>query len=181
MIVRKANINDAAGIAEVHVKSWKSSYEGIIDEQYLKSLKIDDRIPLWVSSLSDPKDEAPVFVALNEEGGIIGFASFGRERENNGETEGELYAIYLLKEAKGKGVGTLLFYNGVQELIKHGNQSVRVWVLAQNPSTKFYEKFNPRKDSVTTIKIGNNNYEEIAYQWDNIQELVIELQNHLKI
>lgn len=180
MVIRKAEVEDAPGIAEVHVESWKSAYKGIISNDYLNSLKMEDRLSLWVNNLSTAKDDAPVFVALNEEGNIVGFASFGVERENGKEKEAELYAIYLLNESKGKRLGTHLFYSGVLELIKHGFESVRVWALAENPSIKFYEKFGPRKDEIKTIQIGNAYYEEIAYQWDHINDLLIKLKNHLE-
>jgi L-amino acid N-acyltransferase YncA len=178
-MIRKAALDDAKGIAEVHVESWKSAYKGIISDQFLSELKVDDRLPLWETSLSDPKDEAPVYVAVNQEGDIIGFASFGIERERKNENEGELYAIYLLNEVKSKRVGTHLFYTGVKELIKHKFKSVRVWVLANNPSVKFYEKFGPKIVEVKTIQIGDASHEEIAFQWDNLYELLHNLEYHL--
>lgn len=181
MIIRKATVEDAEDIAKVHVESWKSAYRGIISDDYLNRLKVEDRLNLWINSLSDPKDDAPVFVAVNGEGNIIGFASFGIEREKKKEKEGELYAIYLLNESKGKKVGTLLFRSGVQELIKYKFQSVRVWVLAENPSKRFYEKFDPRMVVSKNIQIGSALYEEIAYQWDNIEELLNNLEAHFKL
>ena len=43
-----------------------------------------------------------VYVAVKENGGIIGFASFGPDRQENENGVGELYAIYLLPEALNK-------------------------------------------------------------------------------
>jgi L-amino acid N-acyltransferase YncA len=180
MIIRKATAQDAWGIAEVHVQSWKTAYKGIISDHYLSGLKVEDRLKLWKNSLSSPKDDAPVFVAVKDDGNIVGFASFGIEREKNIKNEGELYAIYLLNDSKGKKLGTQLFYAGVQELIKHNFKSVRVWVLAENPSINFYEKFEPMKDEIKSIQIGGASYEEIAYKWEQINDLLNKLENQLK-
>lgn len=35
MQVRIATLNDAAGIAKVHVDSWRTTYKGIIQEEFL--------------------------------------------------------------------------------------------------------------------------------------------------
>ena len=37
-MLRRANINDAAAIAKVHVDTWKSTYKGIVPDDYLSSL-----------------------------------------------------------------------------------------------------------------------------------------------
>jgi hypothetical protein len=47
MNIREAVIEDARGMAEVHVKSWQETYENIIEESYLSKLKVDDRYELW--------------------------------------------------------------------------------------------------------------------------------------
>ncbi|MFK0522174.1 hypothetical protein ACINKY_08160 [Paenibacillus illinoisensis] len=36
--IREATINDAEGIAKVHVHSWRTTYKGIIPEEFLTNL-----------------------------------------------------------------------------------------------------------------------------------------------
>lgn len=176
MIIRKARLEDSLQIAEVHIKSWQQAYKGIISEEYLNNLSVKDRQQMWESSLSSPRDDAPVYVAVNEEGSIVGFASFGIERERRRPMEGELYAIYLLNENRRSGNGTMLLKAGIQDLIKHNFKSVLVWVLAENPSREFYEKFSPAKVDTKTIQIGNDSLEEIAYKWEEINGLFEKLE-----
>lgn len=38
MQIRKATINDAEGIAKVHVDSWRTTYKGIIPDEFLYNL-----------------------------------------------------------------------------------------------------------------------------------------------
>ena len=42
-IVRKATSADALDIAIVHTVSWQSAYKGIVDDEYLANLNIDNK------------------------------------------------------------------------------------------------------------------------------------------
>ncbi|WP_409298641.1 hypothetical protein V1498_09865 [Peribacillus sp. SCS-26] len=44
MIIRKAVYPDAAGIASVHIESWKNSYKHIVQDSYLAAMDLNDRI-----------------------------------------------------------------------------------------------------------------------------------------
>ncbi|PLR75192.1 GNAT family N-acetyltransferase [Bacillus sp. V3-13] len=174
MIIRAAIEKDADGIAEAHVKSWRETYQGIVSQQFLDELSKDERLKMWKQMLSAPQPGAAVFVA-EEKGKIIGFASFGKERTGELEADSELYAIYLLKEYKGKKVGTMLFKRGAEALLANGFSSLVVWVLNDNPSRLFYESFKPVKLTEQMINIGGNEYKETAYYWDNLQDLYLKL------
>lgn len=170
MKIRRAVLEDAKGIAEVHVKSWQETYKGIVDQNYLDQLKVEDRFRMWEAGLSAKNNPGLTFVAENSVGQIIGFASFGPERTKRYGADGELYAIYLLDEYKGRKIGTKLFYAGIKELIADYS-SVLVWVLEDNASKQFYEKFDPEKAGEEEITIAETAYKEIAYIWKDIKLL----------
>lgn len=171
MEIRKATKDDAKGIAKVHVRSWQETYQGIVSQDYLDSLKMEDRVPLWEKSLSASADSSPVFVAVNPEGEIVGFASFGKERTGNFEADGELYAIYILKEYQRDKLGLRLLQAGLDEMQKLQYQSMLVWVLADNESRKFYESLQPQKAGEEVVKIAGREYLEFAYIWKEINIL----------
>ena len=174
MQIRKAMKDDASGIAKVHVKSWQETYQGIVSQDYLDSLKVDDREPLWEKSLSQSADTSPVFVAVNSEGEIVGFASFGKERSGKYEADGELYAIYILKEYQRGKLGLRLLQAGLNEM---QSKSMLVWVLADNESRKFYESLKPQKAGEEVVKIAGKEFLEMAYVWkelNNLQQTVKE-------
>ena len=165
MEIRKATKDDASGIAKVHVRSWQETYQGIVSQDYLDSLKIEDRKPLWEKSLSETSNISPVFVAVNPEGEIVGFASFGKERSGKFKAEGELYAIYILKEYQGRKLGLGLLQAGLEDLLKQKYDSMLVWVLADNESRKFYESLQPEKAGEEVVEIAGKEYIEVAYIW----------------
>lgn len=47
MKVRHAVQQDIPKIAEIHVKSWQTTYQGIINQDYLDGLKIEEREESW--------------------------------------------------------------------------------------------------------------------------------------
>jgi ribosomal protein S18 acetylase RimI-like enzyme len=171
MQIRRATKEDALGIAKVHVESWKETYEGIISRKYLDSLKIEDRKPLWEKSLAETADISPVFVAVNPAGEIAGFASFGKERTGKFNADGELYAIYILREYQRGKLGLKLMQSGIEELIKQKYTSMLVWVLEQNGSRMFYESLQPIKAREEIVKIAGQEYVELAYVWNDLKSL----------
>lgn len=169
--IRRATENDALGIAKVHIQSWKETYAGIVSQEYLDSLNVEDRLKLWKTSLSQNPNGAPVFVALNNSEKIIGFASFGEERTGELNADAELYAIYILEKYKRGKLGTKLVLAGIEELLGKKFRSMLVWVLEENGSRKFYENMHPQKAAVEVIKIGDREHVEIAYLWENLNLL----------
>jgi ribosomal protein S18 acetylase RimI-like enzyme len=166
--LRKATKNDASGIATVHVRSWQETYQGIINQDYLDSLKMEDRKLLWEKGLSESADTSPVFVTVNPEGEIVGFASFGKERSGHFKADGELYAIYILKEYQREKLGLRLLRAGLDDLLKKDYESMLVWVLADNESRKFYESLQPQKAGEEVVKIAGKEYIEVAYMWSDL-------------
>nr|WP_286181321.1 GNAT family N-acetyltransferase [Bacillus sp. ISL-37] len=143
----------------------------MISQDYLDSLKVEDRKPLWEKSLSESADTSPVFVAVNPEGEIVGFASFGKERSGKFNADGELYAIYILKEYQRGKLGLRLLLAGLDDLLKQDYESMLVWVLADNESRKFYESLQPQKAGEEVVKIAGKEYIEVAYIWRDLKLL----------
>jgi GNAT superfamily N-acetyltransferase len=152
---RKANIQDSPGLAYVHVHSWRTTYKGIVSENYLQSLSIEEREQKWVQILSGTHH---TYVCELDDGKIIGFVSFGKER--SGEYEGELYAIYLLEEYQGKGIGKELLKIAATRLKEQGYNSMWIWVLKENPSKHFYYAFKPTLIKEEVLTIGGESHQE---------------------
>ncbi|MFZ3195667.1 MAG: GNAT family N-acetyltransferase, partial [Bacillus mycoides] len=64
---------------------------------------------------------------------------------------------------QGMKIGQRLFQALLSECKKDNMQSLLVWVVANNPSKKYYEKYNPEK--IDTKLLERLNVEEIAYAW----------------
>lgn len=66
MKIRKANSVDATSIAKVHVDSWRTTYKGIIPDEFLNNLSYEQRTELWKENLA--RVDNYIVVAENNEG-----------------------------------------------------------------------------------------------------------------
>jgi GNAT superfamily N-acetyltransferase len=172
MHIRTAKMNDAAAIAKVHVDSWRTTYKGIVPDEFLASLSYEQREQLWRRVLTDPSGPSVVSVAEDEYGKIVGFASGGPECTGDPIYTGELYAIYLLAQHQGKGIGRQLAITLVNRLRQEGMTALLLWVLAENHSRKFYERLGGRPISEKTVIIGGVPLIEVAYCWRDIRMII---------
>jgi ribosomal protein S18 acetylase RimI-like enzyme len=167
-LIRRAVPEDAEGITRAHLQSWRSSYRGLLSREYLDGLDFEQRLAGWREGLADPG--AAVFVAV--EAGrerIVGFCAVGRSRPPPASLpgfRGELYAIYLLDEAKRRGVGRALFQHGTDWLRENGLVPFLLWVLKDNALARgFYERCGGSLVGEQPIEIGDRSYPEVAYAW----------------
>ena len=135
MEIRRARLEDAAAIAEVHVRTWQAAYEHVFGAERLATLDLAARTRRWEGWLAAGENAA---VAV-EDGRVVGFVWVGESRE--AADEGELFAIYALPEAWGTGAGAGLMAAGLAALRGLGHPEAILWVLADNPrARRFYER-----------------------------------------
>lgn len=164
-IIRKARPEDAPGIAQVHVQSWRETYSGSVPESYLASLQVGARQSMWEKALAGTS--CSLFVAKAGER-IVGFAAFGEAREKSWACPGELYAIYLLKEFQGRGTGRQLFESVRAALDDSSRLPMYLWVLEANPTRSFYESRGGEPIGEKTVEIGGATLREIAYRFASL-------------
>lgn len=169
--IRKATFEDAETIASIHVKSWKSTYSELLDEKDMSNITYENRKTLWETILKLEMNGTYTLV-IHDEQQIVGFVSGGPERTKRFNYESEIYNIYLLEEFQKKGLGARLLNAFAREMKSTGSNSILVWVITQNPSSRFYERYNakPVGEEITTI--GDGRYQETAYGWGSIDGLL---------
>ncbi len=138
--LRRAAVNDAPGIAQVHVRTWQSAYRGLMPQRLLDSLTFERRTGWWTGQLELLKDDHRPWVAVDDER-VVGFVHAGPSRDDpEGSKVGEIYAIYVDPECQGRGIGRDLLRHAIRDLRTHGFLTAILWVLLDNqPSRRFYE------------------------------------------
>ena len=135
MDVRRARLEDARAIAQVHAETWREAYEHVFGAERLASVTIDARLAQWERILA--AGQSDVFVAAAD--GIVGFVSTGDSRD--ADAEAELFAIYVLPAAWGTGAGTALMRAGLEAMRLRASGDAVLWVLDDNPrARRFYER-----------------------------------------
>lgn len=173
MKIREATLADAANIARVHVDSWRTAYRGLMPDTLLDNLSYESRERMWKRILADSERREFVYVVEDDQGRIIGFASGGASRDKAAvEYQSELFAIYLLEEHRGHGLGKRLFLQVVERLVQMGMNSMLLYVLAGNPASYFYEKLGGKylKDGI--YETNGLQFKQVAYGWLDLCLLV---------
>lgn len=132
-------------------------------------LSVEEREAIWRSGLSDAQPGQGCFVAEDDGGRTVGFVAFGPVRDEHGPlpaATGEVYAIYVVPEAFGTGIGRELFSGAGEALRERGFRTAVLWVLQSNErARRFYEVAGWNPDgAVTTERIDCLNYPTVRYR-----------------
>ena len=135
------------GKAFVHWRSWQEAYRGIVDQAYLDALTLDKYLEIafrWKEN---------ILIAFDE-GNVVGFAGYGNCTDEDLSDAGELFALYVLPEYYGTGLGRRLTDAALSNLKQ---SKIVLTVLKDNPrAIRFYEKYGFRPDGTEkTVKLGS--------------------------
>ena len=161
--IRHATYEDLPAIIKISVDSWRTSYKGIIDQTYLDNISYERR--LEHSQKNFHSNPITRLVAELYDVGIVAFADGGPAREAAYKDHGEIYAIYSQEKFKGQGIGRVLFQAIRRKLFEQGFQKQYLWVLENNPTTKFYKKAGGLPEIKRDRKIGDQILSEVIMKW----------------
>jgi ribosomal protein S18 acetylase RimI-like enzyme len=167
--IRKAERKDAEAIAHVHVESWRSTYAEILPATFLGSIDSGARARLWQEQIAAGTS---IILVAESSGGIVGFVSGGRSRETMEGCDAELYAIYMLCEYQGRGLGRALVCALVDSLREEGYRAMLVLVLEKNPAVSFYARLGGTQIARKPIEIGGVWLDELVFAWFDIDAIV---------
>lgn len=130
-IVRKAEVKDLGFIQQIAKESWNDAYRGLIpediQERFLREAYADELMPVRL--------ERTLLLVAENNGELVGFANASQKAGI-----GNLHAIYLLPDAKGRGIGSQLLERLVAELepihemhveVEKGNRSGETFYAAK--------------------------------------------------
>jgi ribosomal protein S18 acetylase RimI-like enzyme len=164
--LRRAHENDARAIADVHVETWRRAYRGLVAQEVLDSLNVDNRERFWQRSLAAmPADRRPWLAEADS--GVVGFVSAGAAEDDDAKpTTGQVYAIYVSSDCWDRGVGRNLLGHAERDLGVRGYVEATLWVLATNERAReFYEKAGWSADgSEKTEMFGGAELHEVRYR-----------------
>ena len=127
--------DEIKGKAAVHCQAWKEAYVGLVNQDFL------DRRTMEMSLQSAQRafDNGITTLIARDRERVVGFADFGRYRLDDLRDAGEIYAIYILKEYYGKGIGFALMEKALDALSEYPQTAV--WVLTGNErAIRFYKR-----------------------------------------
>jgi GNAT superfamily N-acetyltransferase len=168
--IRPGKERDVPEISRVFANSWRTTYEGLVPEAFLKGLTEEAAAKLFNESLASTTHSYFLHVAEDTGGRIVGFVDGGKERSHPESGMGELYAIYLLQEFQGQGTGRRLFEAATESLTRSGITSMIVWVLEQSPYRKFYESVGGKLETgIKRLDLASQQVKLVPYRWNHLK------------
>ena len=139
LIIKKMETDEEIrGKAYVHWQAWQETYPGMMPQAVLDARTLErclEQSYRWPDNLLVAKDGEKV----------IGFAGYGESREI--PDCGEIFALYLLAEYQGKGIGSRLLKAALEQLAEY--PKICLWVLKENrKAIRFYEKHDFQPDGM---------------------------------
>ncbi|MCL2044808.1 MAG: GNAT family N-acetyltransferase [Oscillospiraceae bacterium] len=139
-IIRKALAEDAYEYAALHIACWKAAYKGIISDEYLQNMSVDEMGERTQQYLQNPGDF--LYYCLEFDGSMIGRLVLNKSRDDDKPDAAEIGAMYLLDAYWDKGLGRKMMEFSLEEFQRMGYSEMILWVLeANNRARQFYEKF----------------------------------------
>lgn len=166
-IIRAARTSDAAGIARVHVETWRDAYAGLLPDKHLLRLNPQTHAIAWARNLSRPEGPRHTMVAVAGSE-IVGFVNFGTARDGRPRTEGEVFMLYVATDWRERGIGRQLVQAAFAALAETGSKAVSIWCLAENASAiGFYRRLGGKRISESRQEnVGGVMFPVIGFLWE---------------
>jgi RimJ/RimL family protein N-acetyltransferase len=146
-VVRRAAPDDAPAMGRLHVRAWQHAYRGVMPDEYLDGLSIDERTSMWADVLA--RDPAPNILVATIASTPVGFAALGAD--GDGDSVGQLFAINLDPTVWRRGVGRMLLRAATEALRALGFAEAVLWVVPENHRARaLYESEGWRNDGGTS-------------------------------
>jgi GNAT superfamily N-acetyltransferase len=163
IVIRAATLEDVPILARIHVDTWRATYIGLIDQQYLDSLSYADREQTLARGIAINSLSTRRLVALLD-GEIAGFVIAGPKRGDDWPHSAEMYALYVAQSLQGRGVGSALYERTATWLKQAGHSGMIIRVLKGNTkSIQFYESRGARLMGAEPLTLGGAEYSEFVY------------------
>jgi len=162
MVPRPACPEDAGWIGRVHVAAWRQAYAGLLPADELARVTEAERAAFWRGAIAAGRSRIMVVEGL-------GFAAAGAQREaalaGAGWT-GELYALYLLAGAQGRGLGRALF-----EAVRAPHPFTCTVLDGNDRARRFYARMGGRHLATRPEVIGHSTITEHLCGWGDPHDL----------
>lgn len=168
--IRRATVDDAEALAQVHEATWRETYVGLLSEQMLDALTADARAAAWRRILSGAADDhLPTVYVAERPGAVVAFGSCGAQRDKDfaqAGYAGEFTSVYVLKTDQRMGLGTSLMKTMMTDLTDRGLVGYTLWMPRDNiPARSLYEQLGGKLIGRREVARGDGTLPEVAYGW----------------
>jgi ribosomal protein S18 acetylase RimI-like enzyme len=171
--IRPATPADAIAIAELHAESWRSTYRGILRDDFLDGPVVEDRRRLWDSRLSGPSSDVQLVRLVEHDGKLKAFvcafldadAKWGALLDN----------LHVVPSSQDQGLGRTLMGEAAGWVLQHRPKSpLHLWVFKDNVSAcQFYNHLGGViAERHVHLAPDGSHVEAVRYYWEEARALL---------
>ncbi|HET9499010.1 MAG TPA: GNAT family N-acetyltransferase [Marmoricola sp.] len=137
---RIAWADDAAAIAAVQVRAWRTSYDGVLPDPVLAGLGVEELAAGWSASLTQPPDARNRVLVSLERNLLTGFAVTGPGSDPDLDplTVGEISDLTIDPHKRGAGHGSRLMQACVDTLKADRFARAVTWLAATDDEQRSF-------------------------------------------
>ncbi len=173
MQIREAHPSDLEAIAQLHARSWRTAYRGMLSDAYLDGDLVADRRALWQQRFDTPTANQTVAVAEIDNQTIVGLAcAFGDHDARWGTL---LENLHVAQGYKGAGLGGQLVTHIAKWCSRTQTSDVlHLWVLAPNTAAQgFYRRLGASQvEQAVWDTPDGNRVPELRLAWPSVAALL---------
>ena len=129
--IRDATLQDVRAIAQIGIDGWRVGYRGIVSDDDLAGISLDDREARWVAVLSEGRARTLVAEVDGEVAAFCSLAAPSRDEDAPPDTA-EVAALYVSPKRWRTGLGSALLDAALAELDGTAWTAVTLWVFSAN-------------------------------------------------
>lgn len=172
--IRRAEYEDAADLAALHVRIWRQTYLGVLPAPLVDNVTVGRELRFWRAATHRQEVDLDniILVAETDVGEIVGFGVAGRARDERGPWDGEITMLYVDRPHQRHGIGKALMRAMADHLLSRALFSAGLWVVERNQrARRFYESLAGRPSGTRDERMQGFLVPVSAYAWEEAAEL----------
>ena len=139
MSVRIAWADDAAAIAALQLRTWRTTYADLLPAEALPD-DVDAAAAAWAGSLRKPQDARNRVLVALERNRVVGFAMTGpgSDPDTDPVVDAELQEITIDPSERGKGHGSRLLQAAVDTMLADRFTRAVSWTIASDDALRVF-------------------------------------------
>ena len=178
LTVRPAIPADCEAISALHVESWRQSYRGVLDDDYLDGALAEDMTARWQARLSQPQPGWLILVAHLDDA-FAGFFAAGPDPDD--PARDLIDNLHVVPAIRSQGIGATLMREGADRLAAMGRGPALLRVVETNTGARaFYRDLGGSEGAPAPRDIGGGRpVMLVPYHWHRHLDIAAAVRHRL--
>ena len=165
--LRRATPRNALEIAELHARSWRDTYAGMLPAAFLEHDVSQNRMTLWKARFDAPAASRDYIIVAMARSRVAGFACLMPPPTGAASFGPLLDNLHVRAELKGRRIGSRLLTAVAREALRSADR-MHLWVLEANAAARgFYTSHGAAAADVRHEELVPGAFvTEVRYVWE---------------